>query len=85
MFPGQGTQYPGMGAGLYEADPVYTRHVDECLEVLRPVLGDEIRTVLFPTDESSETASGQLKNTAYAQPAIFTVEYALARLWDHRM
>lgn len=84
MFPGQGTQYPGMGAGLYRSEPVYRSEVDRCLEILEPLLGKEMREVLFPGDATAESSAERLKSTAYAQPAIFLVEYALARLWEHR-
>jgi glutamate-1-semialdehyde aminotransferase/malonyl CoA-acyl carrier protein transacylase/acyl carrier protein len=84
MFPGQGTQYPGMGAGLYSSEPVYRRHVDHCLEILQPLLGTTIREVLFPGKLYAESAAERLKDTAYAQPAIFLTEYSLARLWQHR-
>ena len=48
MFPGVGTHYPEMGRGLYEAEPAYREAVDACCEILRPVLGCDLREVLFP-------------------------------------
>jgi amino acid adenylation domain-containing protein len=73
-FPGQGAQYPGMGRELYGALPVFRQYVDECAEILQPLLGLDIRTAI-------NTASEQLQQTALAQPAIFTIEYALAKHW----
>ncbi len=86
MFSGQGSQYPGMGAGLYRDEPVFRAAVDRCAELLRPHLGEhgglDLREVLFPSDPGSEAAAERLSQTALTQPALFTVEYALAGLWQ---
>jgi acyl transferase domain-containing protein len=76
LFPGQGSQYPGMGADLYRTDPVYREEVDRCADLLRPHLELDLRAVLSSAD--------QLRQTWLTQPALFTVEYALARSWLHR-
>jgi acyl transferase domain-containing protein/SAM-dependent methyltransferase len=81
MFPGQGSQYPGMGARLYQEEPVVRDTVDECCEVLLPHLELDLRDVLFPSSRRAETAAAELRDTALAQPALFVVQYALARLW----
>ncbi|MET0396200.1 MAG: amino acid adenylation domain-containing protein [Longimicrobiaceae bacterium] len=47
MFPGVGTHYVDMGRGLYDAEPVYRAAVNECCELLRPVLKSDLRAVLF--------------------------------------
>ncbi|HEY6390642.1 MAG TPA: amino acid adenylation domain-containing protein, partial [Bryobacteraceae bacterium] len=73
-FPGQGAQYPGMGRELYGALPVFRQHADECAELLRPHLGLDIRSAI-----NGEV--GHLQQTSIAQPAIFTIEYALAKQW----
>jgi acyl transferase domain-containing protein len=79
MFPGQGAQYAGMGRELYECEPEYRRWIDTCAELLRPALGLDVRTVLHPA--SGDQESQRLNQTWLAQPAQFTVCYALARLW----
>jgi acyl transferase domain-containing protein/SAM-dependent methyltransferase len=81
MFPGQGSQYPGMAAGLYQSEPVVARTIDECCEFLTPHLGLDLRDVLFPGPSRAETAAAELRDTALAQPALFVVQYALATLW----
>jgi acyl transferase domain-containing protein len=48
LFPGLGSHYPGMGRGLYEAEPVFREAVDRCAELLRPRLGVDLREVLYP-------------------------------------
>ena len=80
MFPGQGAQYPNMARDLYERESEFRRQVQHCTEILRPELGDEFLAVLYPPAGAQDTA-GALMSTRFAQPAIFTVEYALAQLW----
>ncbi len=84
LLPGQGAQYPGMGAGLYEAEPCYARVIDDGAEILRPLLGEDIRDVLLSRDMSPDAAARALRDTRLTQPALFLTEVALARLWDSR-
>lgn len=79
MFPGQGNQYVDMALGLYRTLPVFRRQVDRCCELLAPELGVDLRTVLYPTEDARSAAAERLKQTALAQPALFVIEYALAR------
>lgn len=81
MFPGQGTQYPSMGEELYRSEPIFRRHVDLCADLLEPHLGSDLRELLYPSEEERERASRQLDQTAFTQPALFVIEYALAKLW----
>ncbi len=81
LFPGQGAQQVNMGRGLYENEPIFAAQVDECAEVLRPLLGLDLRTLLYPQPGHEEEASRQLKETFITQPSLFVVEYALAQLW----
>ncbi|WP_246258185.1 non-ribosomal peptide synthetase/type I polyketide synthase [Amycolatopsis anabasis] len=80
LLPGQGTQYPGMGHGLYLEEPVFRSEVDTCVEILEPLLGTDLREVMYPpAGADPEAAARRLENTAFAQPALFVTEYALAR------
>ncbi|HEX5723931.1 MAG TPA: type I polyketide synthase, partial [Longimicrobiaceae bacterium] len=101
MFSGLGDHYPNMARGLYEAEPAFRAEVDRCAGLLRPLLGIDLREVLFPGDAPSDEAPAggfdlkrmlgrdaapdpaaeRLNHTALAQPAVFVVDYALARLW----
>ncbi|VEP12990.1 Beta-ketoacyl synthase [Hyella patelloides LEGE 07179] len=81
LFPGQGTQYPNMGRELYESETVFRTQIDRLCELLKPLLGLDLRSLLYPDQETPEIAQ-QLQQTAYAQPAIFIIEYALACLWQ---
>ncbi|MBD2520194.1 acyltransferase domain-containing protein [Nostoc sp. FACHB-973] len=82
MFPGQGSQYVNMAREIYKTETVFKEQVDYCSEVLKPLLGLDLRHILYPSDEKIDEASKQLQQTAVAQPAIFVIEYALAKLWQ---
>uniref|UniRef100_UPI0009B8455B hybrid non-ribosomal peptide synthetase/type I polyketide synthase n=1 Tax=Paenibacillus polymyxa TaxID=1406 RepID=UPI0009B8455B len=77
-FPGQGSQYVGMGAELYLQEAKYRETVDRCAELLKPQLGMDIRDALLGRDGFEEK---QLEETWLTQPALFVTEYALAQLW----
>jgi acyl transferase domain-containing protein len=81
LFPGQGAQYVNMGRELYSAEPVFREQVDLCAEILKPALQLDLRTLLYPPDGHKEEVAKQLTQTSITQPALFAIEYALARLW----
>lgn len=81
MFSGQGAQHIDMGCALYAAEPIFRQQVDRCAEQLVPLLGLDLREVLFPSDEQTATMAQLLGETWITQPALFTIEYALAQLW----
>ncbi len=80
LFPGQGAQHPGMARELYGAEPTFRRHADEACEILGPALGAALRELAFG-EARGEDAAARLAETSLAQPALFVVEHALARLW----
>ncbi|MEH2435908.1 MAG: beta-ketoacyl synthase N-terminal-like domain-containing protein [Nostoc sp.] len=82
MFPGQGSQYVNMAREIYQTETVFKEQVDYCSEILKPLLGLDLRHLLYPTEEKIDEASKQLQQTGVAQPAIFVIEYALAKLWQ---
>ena len=81
MFPGQGAQHVNMGRKLYDSEARFRDEIDACAANLKPYLGLDLRTVLYPDASRSEEAQAQITQTAITQPALFAVEYALAQLW----
>ncbi len=81
MFPGQGAQRVNMAWELYQSEMVFRQQVDVCTEMLKPHLGVDLRTVLFPPPDQAEAAQRQLTQTYITQPALFVIEYVLAKLW----
>jgi len=80
MFPGQGAQYVNMGRELYDNEPVFTAAVDECIALLQDTPHAGLFDVIYPKTVD-ETSAETIKNTFYTQPAIFIMEYAMAKLW----
>ncbi|HEX5598100.1 MAG TPA: SDR family NAD(P)-dependent oxidoreductase [Micromonosporaceae bacterium] len=83
LFPGQGAQYVDMAEEAYRTEPVVRDIVDECAALLAPHLGLDLRDVLFSsrTGADPEELAERLRQTSITQPALFVIEYALARLW----
>jgi acyl transferase domain-containing protein len=82
LFPGQGSQYVNMGRELYQSESLFHDAVDRCAECLEDHLGFDIRSVLYPHEAHRSEAEQQIHETRVTQPAIFTLEYALATLWQ---
>lgn len=72
LFTGQGSQYPRMTARLYQDSPLYRRFLDEADAALRPHTQGSVRDLILAGDEA-------VHRTAWAQPALFAVGYALGR------
>jgi amino acid adenylation domain-containing protein len=80
LFSGGGAQYEGMGWGLYQQEKVFREEVDRCSEMLKGELGMDLRGVMYPGEQwGSGTES--LRQMWLTLPALFVVEYALAKLW----
>jgi len=81
MFPGGGSQHIGMGRDLYETESFFRGQVDLCSDLLKTHHGYDPREFLYPDLMRVQRVGEQLTQTSVALPALFVIEYALARLW----
>ena len=81
MFPGGGAHYVNMGRELYEAEPIFREQLDHCLDLLKPLLKIDLRTVLYPAEPDRADAARQLERSSLGLPALFAVEYTMAQFW----
>jgi acyl transferase domain-containing protein/SAM-dependent methyltransferase/acyl carrier protein len=77
LYTGQGVQKSGMGRELYETQPTFRDAIDRCAAILEGTLDRPLLGLLY--GEGEEAAL--LGETAYTQPALFALEYAVSELW----
>jgi acyl transferase domain-containing protein/acyl carrier protein len=81
MFSGQGAQYVDMGLDLYRTEPLFRQEMDRCFEILAPLTGYDLKAILYPGEvAATEKNEDRINQTEIAQPALFVLEYALAKL-----
>ncbi len=78
VYTGQASQWPGMGAALYESEPVVRAVLDRCNKVLEEERGASLLDIMF----GRPGAAGDLDDPQWKQPAIYALECALTALWS---
>ncbi|MDZ8261465.1 acyltransferase domain-containing protein [Nostoc sp. ChiQUE01b] len=63
MFPGLGTHYVNMALELYQVEPVFRVCVDYCCEFLKPLLGQDLRDVIYPNRASQQDQQSPQENS----------------------
>lgn len=82
LFTGQGAQHAGMARRLYETDPGFRADLQACDTLLRTALDKPLLSVMFGDgDQNPDGSESLINDTRYTQPAMFSLQYALASLW----
>ena len=81
LFPGGGAQHPLMAAETYRSERAFRDEIDKCAARLQPLLGIDLRRLLYPQPAEVDAARRRLQDAHVGLPALLTLEYALARLW----
>ncbi|MGD2090341.1 MAG: AMP-binding protein [Candidatus Aminicenantes bacterium] len=76
VFSGQGSQYVNMGIDLYRSESFFRDQMNQCFEITQPLLGFDLKEIFYPGAERTV----DINRIDVAQPMLFTLEYALARL-----
>ena len=78
VYTGQGSQWAGMGAALYESEPVFRAVLDRCERWVQEHRGASLLDVLF----GRPGAAGNLDDPAWTQPATYALQCGLTALWS---
>ncbi|MFJ6096112.1 nocobactin polyketide synthase NbtC [Williamsia muralis] len=82
VFPGQGSQYPGMGKMFYDASPVFRDEVDRMNNIFVELYGISPRDYLLDQQERLVDADGRVhEDIRVVQPALLMQMIALAQMW----
>nr|WP_326828221.1 type I polyketide synthase [Parafrankia discariae] len=89
VFPGQGAQWVGMGAGLLDSSPVFAGRIGECAVALAPFVDWSLVEVLRGVEGSGSGVSGTgvagaglLERVDVVQPVLWAVALGLAAVWE---
>ncbi|HEX3478854.1 MAG TPA: alpha/beta fold hydrolase, partial [Kofleriaceae bacterium] len=80
VFPGSGVQRVDMAAALRD-EPAFRAAFDDCAERAAPLIGADLRRVVYPEPAERDAMARALDGTVLSQPAIFAVDWAIAQQW----
>ncbi|PCI25327.1 MAG: hypothetical protein COB67_10830 [SAR324 cluster bacterium] len=78
VFPGHGPQWIGMGQELYQKEPVFREALEQCDRGIQQYTGWSLKEKLF-----AQADEATFENISIMQPAIFAIQVALSKLWNH--
>lgn len=81
MFSGQGSQYVDMAKDLYQYEPIFQQYLDKCFSILKSGLNIDLKSIIFPQESLKTSAAKELERISITLPALFSIEYALAKFW----
>jgi len=81
MFPGQGEDYVNMFLPQYEGESAFKKAFDACRDIVRRHKSLDIAEALYPARVFEKRSIGDFDSTALVHPLLFSVEYALAKMW----
>lgn len=76
VFPGQGSQWVGMGQQLWRHEPVFRQAIAACEETIRPFTNWSLQTML-----RADETENRLQDIDVIQPVLFAIQVGLAALW----
>lgn len=81
MFPGGGASYPGAGRELL-TQPAFRAAVEECFRRMPAGAPADLRALMLEREAGDPEAGRLLEQPRYNIPALFVLEYAIAKLWE---
>ena len=83
VFPGQGSQWPGMTADLLATSPAFAQAIGDCADALAPHTGWDLHAILTADPDGPAPDGLDLESPAVIQPVLWAVMTGLAALWRH--
>lgn len=83
VYCGGGAQYPGMMADLPAEEPVFRAALETCIDLFRPILGEDLGRFLAPAARGDLRLARRMQDPDVMFPALFAVQHAMGELLTH--